>query len=486
MNALAALIEMLLEMHRQGTIDDWEAVREAVESGTFKEDLFPPEHDFWKAFLEYMSRDYFTRLWTYQEIVLATRTGVLCARGGFEYRLIEDCRNTLFKLNMGGPVWNRDLLWSWGQSSRDIDRLAEMLVRSPPKTLLNAPQSFPRFLLETRHLRATMVKDHIYGMLALVDEATRSRILIDYDATDAEAFANAVKVSLRTSGNLVVLPALWEAYERVPQAVSNLPSWCPDFSNADNSIPRIPSTRFGESSIGEETKNKSLEFALCDLGGPWNSLGVTGMGIDVVKKGVQHKVTLETWEYGKIVQSGNIRAAFKELIETYSRPPVWDWLQALKATLPWTDGDDSSSHGDRTIEMLLPSQVGPRSHNDGEPRRLLNLAYRFCELLHTGHREELLGDIETLAEPIVKTFLLLVLQNGKYIFETTAGKLGFSYSQVRPDDRIVLICGASQLHVISTDGKRSVGTVYIDAYADESLLEVAGNPDGKWEMFYLY
>ena len=90
-------------------------------------------------------------------------------------------------------------MWNLQYTGHKIDRLQEMLYVLLVTKLLNDPGSLSWLMLNTRHLRATVAKDHIYGMLGMVDETARSLVPIEYKNSDAHVFAAATKQAVRTS-----------------------------------------------------------------------------------------------------------------------------------------------------------------------------------------------------------------------------------------------------------------------------------------------
>ena len=85
---------------------------------------------------------------------------------------------------------------------------------------------------------------------------------------------------------------------------------------------------------------------------------------------------------------------------------------------------------------------------------------------------------------------LVMRQNGKHIFETICGRIGFSYKPVSEGDKVVFIPGGQTLHLLSSDATRYVGSAYLEEFnsigaAAQPALHPLHQSAEKWEDFHL-
>lgn len=95
------------------------------------------------------------------------------------------------------------------------DHMIVSLRRPHFKIQPQSPDALQLALIEIIGLRATVAKDYIYGLIGLMDGVTRAQLSVDYSASDASVFAQAVRVACSQNNGASTLPAIWEFYREV-------------------------------------------------------------------------------------------------------------------------------------------------------------------------------------------------------------------------------------------------------------------------------
>ncbi|EXF72947.1 hypothetical protein CFIO01_04653 [Colletotrichum fioriniae PJ7] len=199
------------------------------------------------AFLK--SRDWYKRIWTVQENLLAKSVAHVCGKHVFAKGEIDSMArsfNTHFSSDrccdidalMPSKVFSGQSLsqemYPYLRQVRLVLKTAEDQRTSPGQLhFLELASTF-------RYRDATNPKDKIYGVLGLTNSFTKD--IIDYDATVADVYARAAISLIEKDGNLDVLshvlPSPSDSYRdrkhrhglthHLPPA---LPSWVPDWSD---------------------------------------------------------------------------------------------------------------------------------------------------------------------------------------------------------------------------------------------------------------
>lgn len=187
---------------------------------------------------EIISRPWFSRVWTYQELVLAQRVWVQCGRRRIEWDdLCQRISITAHKAEDFDSESIRKM-----QSARTKSRTA--LISQG-----NSPRSYPtlhEILTHRRGQGVTDPRDMIYGHLAICGLSTRllSRTVVfevDYKKSVSQVFVDAWKLMIDQADRLDLLEDLGlEIKNSSPPAPEGLPSWVPNWLSKPvnpNSLP---------------------------------------------------------------------------------------------------------------------------------------------------------------------------------------------------------------------------------------------------------
>jgi hypothetical protein len=218
-------------------------------------------HALWSALPALYQREWFSRVWTFQEIMLATNATVLCGDRAIPWTAFQQ---------LGDKLSDTQLLWIGRPSGQD--------TFSPLRDLQSPHQDgewFWAYLRGARDRSCKFKEDRIFGMLALAPQSIRAKIKVVYREEDPDHYIQVYRAA--TIAFLEELP-LETVLTAAPSSgkAEKIPSWCPDWSLRNTS--NAPPVRF---------KADTTHFALRS----WsvdpldqNILVIRGQQIDVVKE----------------------------------------------------------------------------------------------------------------------------------------------------------------------------------------------------------
>ncbi|KAK1526686.1 hypothetical protein CPAR01_13214 [Colletotrichum paranaense] len=211
-----------------------------------KSDPFLTRATMLKLFAFLKSRDWYKRIWTVQEILLAKSVTHVCGKHVFANGEIDSMARSFKKHFSSEKCCNIDALmpsklFSGRSLSQDMSpylrQIALVLKTAQDQRASPGQVHFLELASTFRYRDATNPKDKIYGVLGLTNSFTKD--IIDYDATVAEVYARVAINLIEKDGNLDVLshvlPSMSQEYRgrgfyhRPPPG---LPSWVPDWSDS--------------------------------------------------------------------------------------------------------------------------------------------------------------------------------------------------------------------------------------------------------------
>lgn len=165
-------------------------------------------------------RPYWTRVWVFQEISLASNRIVHCGSEQFSW---GDFRTMGLGFMIAYDACR-------GRHSKEAEYLAGALLGINHIAKGDVTRGFLEILKNTRHLSCTDPRDKIYGLLELCDFTSTPllRPTPDYFKSVRDVYTDVATRAIKTTGNLSIL--LTAGIEESKEADVGLPSWVPDFS----------------------------------------------------------------------------------------------------------------------------------------------------------------------------------------------------------------------------------------------------------------
>ena len=332
-----------------------------------------------------------------------------------------------------------------------------------------------------------MPKDHIYGLLGLVDDRIEQRIAIEYSADDAAVFVQAFLLIIDHEPFL--LPRFWERYSDTHVTTRDLPSWCPDFSVATGTESHMGQAREALSTALEERYRCSARI---EHGITRSQIGFLGLRLDSVVLGGPKCPKFDLAQHyqsaNSVCEEDWVIGPFRYLFGLDHRK----WLQSLALTFP---DCDKSCHNEVLVAYLS-------SHTQEIPDSIPHIRKLFtfveelenCKTLDSHTILQILSKLQ-ISKQIefeklkMVMFCILVLCSNTHMFRTDTGRLGVTAKEVQSGDHVIYVPGGYNAHILSADGKR-----YIGCASNEGLLAetVTQNPPASseeleppWEMFWI-
>ncbi|MDI1489258.1 MAG: hypothetical protein OHK93_008536 [Ramalina farinacea] len=168
----------------------------------------------WKAVKRFFERPWFSRTWTFQEVLLSQSCTIICGKRSLSWTDPSDAVHAI------------DIVGFDKHMYATHKGIVEIQVGR--KRLRNGQSTALWLLLQnTRYRSATEPRDKIYAVRAAVRDSVAENIVVDYGETLGETYARAVKSCIEESKALTVLGSV--EYRRTEESKLQMPSWVPDW-----------------------------------------------------------------------------------------------------------------------------------------------------------------------------------------------------------------------------------------------------------------
>jgi hypothetical protein len=420
--------------------------------------LLPPDHIFWPTLYSLSNLEWFERVWTYQEVLLARDARLLSHGVMVPWKGATRSLEILLPALMLPGTFNKS-------RTQHLPPSAEM-GKSWRKWIglqSNSPSGFGGSLLytliATKHRVSTVAEDSVYGLIGLWQSKVQAEIVIDYTKETAEVFANAVKIGLKMEETTSIAD-LWTSFDHSPSvtATEGLPSWCPDFQHT------IDSPMVGYEPLSPTIRDRIETLACYKHTSDFETIAIRVLKLDKIAK----------------TMTSTCPARHSQPVDE-PNPALTAWLQELLRFMrSGNQADRSLSHDMQTFfyeDTTIPGEY---------PWLTFDLFTQCVAILGHAH-PRLLPYI--LQEDAVKlTVHILLRQHDRFLFLTDSGHIGFSARQPCLDGHIVLIPGrdpSNMLYMLNADCTRYVGCASVIGLMGDSLLESLDDMETKWEMVVL-
>lgn len=409
----------------------------------------PSDAPVWSAVRSLLQRPWFSRIWTFQEIVLAQKADLHCGAHTISWQRLE-----VFFLGLE--------TFSEGPNAED-SRLKEdrrsLLEIWKARSILHRPENhkpedsqlylslFP--LLESLRIRkATDPRGKVFALLNIANDVNGSDLKADYRKSPTEVYAMTVKWLLRTQKSLAFL-ALVEKKDK-----PDLISWVPDFRYRDymnflhqpqqvfrgrhrfyNASGSTTAVFVEEESLYQLTVRGLYVGTIVERTEPaGNLLGNVALGARVLDGG--------QWrQFAQTCAVNDVYPATGEPIDlAYHRLRIWDRLP--------TEGVAGRQ---RTSPLTQIPQPGPISYNSA------------TDGLVRGAK----GDIG---------MRILSGTSRKRMFKTETGYMGLAHRSVEVGGKVNVLMGGETPYVLRSLGGNFVGfggEAYVHGIMDGEMLAIA-------------
>ena len=171
----------------------------------------------WTALRQLYSRRWFRRLWIVQEVLLNSEVMIRCGNLQCEFRIMEILSNEL-----RNEQYLRSLI---DQEPKASQGLVLMMKLYHVKNNYIEP-SIEFFVSTFAAQELSDPRDHVYGLLSIVNESETEGIVPDYRKSVAEVFIDFTKAVLSKPGYKSILNMV--EFNRKP--TFHIPSWVPDWT----------------------------------------------------------------------------------------------------------------------------------------------------------------------------------------------------------------------------------------------------------------
>jgi hypothetical protein len=463
-----------------------------LDTPSVRDNLFRLDHKFWAALHAFIRHEWFQRVWTFQEILLAPKARFFAGDVRIDWRnVVRHTRSLLTAINAKNL---REMIDPSAQRVQAVEHPIETASHVTTWALYSQDEinvNLFYLMIVTSNRRATVVKDNVYALLALLDLEERNQITINYSKPDAEVLATAIKVALhftscygKESGgkdfsiaHLWELHGLWDSSNQIQPPVDNLPSWCPELRG---SVDLVPLTIGGTGMLVWEAFSrvfgKKSESYLCyDHSASVDTLSLKVLKVDTIERCMDTVCPLSIHDWSQT-------STAKSEKKTYAKraPAHIQWLLNLQRTFPPKDADTGSLS--RHLETYL-YDTKKKKHHLETIRSLddFSAALTLMFSIITGSRKTTERGMLSIGE----AFVVLVEQRHRLLFETRTGRFGYSSRQPELGSQLVIVPGGFMFHMLSADSSRYIGCAVISGMMEDAMLDVLDERKHDWEMIHL-
>ncbi len=389
-------------------------------------------------------REWFQRLWVFQEVVLARKRQVLCGSKAITWESFADATIAIFRLQYHQfSITFPDVI----RGLRAVEGVHHV-KRVIDFKRLDGHEFRSVYLLDICQRRAvTDPRDRVYGMLAMTTSDLREKIKVDYSQRGPHAsygtYIECGKACIEEDTSLALLYMLCGA-EKNPK----LPSWCPDFNNAAHSrnFRLHPKWKAGIRTTPAEEGEPAAWFEPgCD------DLYAPGCRVDIVCQVVSSTFCWSSEE--RDGESPSMEDSVSNL--------AWQRECLLLSS------HTSMLQGEGSMSYLLTLSEGVISSSLYEEDPLIiRAAYkRNISLWRAAARSLPLEDIDQRLRSATHYFhgCLMHTCKGQKFFSTTGGRFGVGPPETQAGDSVYILYGAGPLYLLrfTDEATRVLGNVYI-------------------------
>lgn len=247
-------------------------------SATFRDisDTVKERRDAIKDLLE---RPYFVRVWIIQEVVVANNASVVCGSFSLSYD----------KLYIAVQRMTASQFYPFSTATSNVSYLGEWRATFIAVDAPDREENLGlRLFMDSRDRSSTDLRDKIYSLRGIANDALATGIIVDYDKSIERVYTDHAKHLLKIRHDLTILSAVILRHRA--NSTLLLPSWVPDWSQpkyGGGILNRY--YRFKPSCLFRAGGGSKSRVTLTEEN---DSIGVEGTRFDTVKCAIQIKSLL--------------------------------------------------------------------------------------------------------------------------------------------------------------------------------------------------
>ena len=416
-------------------------------------------HKMFAFYMQLVEREWFTRLWTVQELALASHDPLVgCGNKWKTWSALLGVWQTvaLTEFSKMGMVIFEEGDDNEGRGgaisgTRPTGTKIDLLNNLRTAVASKGGEELRDLLLNTSSSKATEPRDRIYALLGMMRKENRECFTVDYGRPLGMVFAEAISYTFHKGNGPFLLSGMQLAGTSYQDTY---PSWVPTFGS--NSL--LSPTRFHPPGVGASGGGSSCTNGIVD--DDLKTLRVRGLPIDTIidklSFGAQEECLSRLLEVEVLTDMARQLAALHSgyrpyLNEFKAKEPVWRTLVANKAY------------------SGAAREVAPESYSD-----------MYKMLLQ---KQDVTGSAQECDDEFVRDYrlsLLNYLPSGCF-FVTATGFYGISQVMVQKGDRLAIWFGAPApfvLRPVSQDQRKEseivynvIGVAYVSGIMDGEMVD---------------
>ncbi|QDS77467.1 hypothetical protein FKW77_007084 [Venturia effusa] len=406
------------------------------------------QHDF-DATVALFEREYWSRLWVFQEVLNAQTISVYCGRSKLPWPVFTRACSVFRRhkddlLDNFGPGVG---LRSRTAHSKMVSYIDVLIYHGPAEFKVNI-SSLHDAVLSCRGRLASDGRDKVYGVLGVLSAEARRDISVDYTLSLKDVFTNFMNHVITTTDRLDII---CDAIHCPPSLTATLlPTWLADYSQ---NPPVTPLWRMADFSAAKNTKAR---FEVLDDRGRRNKLRISAIYLDSI---IVHGMPVGTFS--------NTSAFLMAFLQ---------WRALLLGTLRVQNRAELELAQEDFAATLCLDQMPKRWKQPGEWLTVCYHAFanRVREVLPYLTLDQ---ELESFADEVVDMDEVMSAKlinavgqkmSGRSFCITESGCLGMGTGFMEDGDMIVVPFGCSTPVIIRPVGNRGeyrfVGDIYVNGY----------------------
>ena len=395
----------------------------------FKAGLKPRHDPIYNAVEALFCRSWFTRLWVFQEVVLAQGCRLFCTSAEITLEQLVLVADTMGRLHLDAVPLESPHKETYATSMNNLIQIGFMRQANGNGgpldfTLKVNMPTLVELMKLGDYQKVSNPHDRIYGLIGLATPEARKRISIDYSDQSptgwSKTYLRCAKACIQEDPSLSILSLLSNRPKGLP-----LPSWCPNFNAVQSR----------QIKISERSNAGILKFVKFDdeLPTAWveedkDILFAPGCQVDLVK-GIVSSTLISGFDGLWAVRN----LAWERQCQSLSQQTLGT---GIETDVPY-------------IQTLIENSVIP-GKEDADMRRLLDhTKYLWSEGSWNADCTDLEGEMDAVAHFCKE---LSHACQGRTFFSTKNGRIGIGPSETQPGDLVCILYGAEPLYVLRRRG----------------------------------